>query len=68
VGDLPPGGCKASYTTAIRAIDRQNIVYWWEPQQFSGGQKIPTFLEPMAGERRLRLSWRNLPPPSARCR
>ncbi|WP_183096132.1 glycoside hydrolase family 5 protein [Nocardioides stalactiti] len=63
------GGCKASYTkelqpafekatTAIRAIDRQNIV-WWEPQQFAGGQKIPTYLEPMAGETRLGLSWHN---------
>ena len=62
-------GCKASYTkelqpayeqatTAIRAIDRKNIV-WWEPQQFAGGQRIPTFLEPMAGERRLGLSWHN---------
>ena len=63
------GGCKASYTkelqpayeqatAAIRAIDDQNIV-WWEPQQFAGGQKIPTYLEPMAGERRLGLSWHN---------
>ncbi|MEZ0578601.1 cellulase family glycosylhydrolase [Nocardioides sp. MH1] len=62
-------GCKASYTkelqpalekatTAIRGIDRQNIV-WWEPQQLAGGQKVPTYLEPMAGERRLGLSWHN---------
>ena len=62
-------GCKASYTNelqpayekataAIRAIDAENIV-WWEPQQFAGGQKIPTYLEPMAGERRLGLSWHN---------
>lgn len=63
------GGCKSSYTNelqpayekataAIRAVDRDNIV-WWEPQQFAGGQKIPTYLEPMAGERRLGLSWHN---------
>ncbi|KAA1425721.1 cellulase family glycosylhydrolase [Nocardioides antri] len=65
-------GCPASYrnelqpayeqaTAAIRAIDRRNIV-WWEPQQFSGGQKLPTFLEPMEGERRLGLSWHNYCP------
>ncbi|MDZ5623608.1 cellulase family glycosylhydrolase [Nocardioides bizhenqiangii] len=65
-------GCQASYTNelqpayeqataAIRAIDTENIV-WWEPQQFAGGQKIPTFLEPMAGERRLGLSWHNYCP------
>ncbi|PWN01499.1 endoglycoceramidase [Nocardioides silvaticus] len=62
-------GCKASYTKelqpayekatrAIRAIDGENVV-WWEPQQFSGGQKIPTYLEPMAGETGLGLSWHN---------
>ncbi|KAA1418755.1 glycoside hydrolase family 5 protein [Nocardioides humilatus] len=62
-------GCHASYTkelqpafekatTAIRALDSQNIV-WWEPQQLAAGQKAPTYLEPMAGERRLGLSWHN---------
>jgi endoglycosylceramidase len=63
------GGCKASYTrelqpafekatTAIRGIDPGNIV-WWEPQQFFGGQKIPSYFEPMAGEHQLGLSWHN---------
>jgi len=62
-------GCPASYsnelqpayeraTTAIRTVDGRNVV-WWEPQQFAGGQKIPTFLEPMPGETRLGLSWHN---------
>ncbi len=50
-------GCKPSYarelqpamekaTRAIRQIDRKNIV-WWEPQQFSGGQKLDTFFTAM---------------------
>lgn len=62
-------GCKASYvkelqpayervTAAIREVDRDNLV-WWEPQQLSAGQLIPTFLEPMAGERQLGYSWHN---------
>lgn len=63
------GGCRASYvtelqpaleraTTAIRAVDGDNIV-WWEPQQFAGGQLIPTFFTAMAGEDQLGFSWHN---------
>ena len=32
----------------IRAIDRDNIV-WWEPQQFAGGQAVDTFFTAPAG-------------------
>lgn len=66
------GGCPSSYanelqpalekaTRAIRTIDRKNVV-WWEPQQFAGGQRLDTFFEPMAGERRLGFSWHNYCP------
>ncbi|QSR25657.1 endoglycoceramidase [Nocardioides aromaticivorans] len=62
-------GCKASYTKelqpayekatrAIRQVDGDNVV-WWEPQQLAAGQKVPTFLEPMAGEDQLGYSWHN---------
>ncbi|HVK30026.1 MAG TPA: cellulase family glycosylhydrolase [Nocardioides sp.] len=62
-------GCKASYTKelqpayekatrAIREVDGDNVV-WWEPQQLAAGQKVPTFLTPMAGEDQLGYSWHN---------
>ncbi|HYG92148.1 MAG TPA: cellulase family glycosylhydrolase [Nocardioides sp.] len=62
-------GCPASYTqelqpamekatTAIRGVDPANII-WWEPQQFSGGQQVPTNFSPMPGEEQLGLSWHN---------
>ncbi len=65
-------GCPGSYrkelqpayervTRAIREVDPRNIV-WWEPQQLAGGQKVPTFLEPMAGETQLGYSWHNYCP------
>ena len=57
--DCLTAGCQASYrkelqpamekaTRAIRAIDGKNIV-WWEPQQFTGGQKLDTLLHRDAG-------------------
>ncbi len=46
---------------AIRAIDRDNIV-WWEPQQFAGGQALDTFFTSVRGERQLGLSWHNYCP------
>ena len=61
-------GCKASYTNELQpAFEKATAairtsttsIVWWEPQQFAGGQKIPTYLEPMEGERRLGLSWHN---------
>ncbi len=54
VKELQPAMEKA--TRAIRAIDSKNIV-WWEPQQFSGGQKLDTYYTAMPGERQLGLSW-----------
>jgi endoglycosylceramidase len=62
-------GCRASYrkelqpameaaTRAIRAIDGKNIV-WWEPQQFTGGQKLDSYFTAMPGEKQLGLSWHN---------
>ena len=59
-------GCPASYPSelqpameaglrTVRAIDRDNIV-WWEPQQFAGGQAVDTFFTaPPAGEQQLGL-------------
>jgi endoglycosylceramidase len=66
------GGCQSSYRQelqpalekalrAIRRIDRKNIV-WWEPQQFSGGQKLDTYFTAVPGERQLGLSWHSYCP------
>lgn len=66
------GGCPNSYrtelqpamekgTSAIRRIDRRNIV-WWEPQQFAGGQPLDTFFTAMKGEDQLGFSWHNYCP------
>jgi hypothetical protein len=69
-------GCPASYPSelqpameaglrTVRAIDRDNIV-WWEPQQFAGGQAVDTFFTapggPSSGERQLGFSWHSYCP------
>lgn len=65
-------GCPQSYVdelqpameqglAAIRAHDPDNVV-WWEPQQFSGGQKLDTFYGPVPGEDQLGFSWHNYCP------
>jgi endoglycosylceramidase len=65
-------GCPSSYrnelqpayervTRAIREVDADNLI-WWEPQQLAGGQPVPTFLEPMAGETQLGYSWHSYCP------
>ena len=43
---------------AVRQVDPKGIV-WWEPQQFSGGLRIPTFYKAVPGEANLGLSWHN---------
>lgn len=43
---------------AIREVDPDGIV-WWEPQQFSGGLRLPTFFKAVPGEDNLGLSWHN---------
>lgn len=46
---------------AIRAVDPDGLV-WWEPQQFAGGQELPTFYESVPGEQNLGFSWHSYCP------
>jgi endoglycosylceramidase len=57
--ELQPAMEKA--TRAIRKLDEHNIV-WWEPQQFAGGQAVPTAFTPMRGEHQLGFSWHSYCP------
>lgn len=57
--ELQPAMAKA--TRAIRRLDPHNIV-WWEPQQFAGGQPVPTGFTAMRGERQLGFSWHSYCP------
>lgn len=41
---------------AVREVDPDGLV-WWEPQQFSGGLRLPTFFTSVPGEQNLGLSW-----------
>jgi len=65
-------GCETSYpnelqpamTKALRQVrraDGKNIV-WWEPQQFTGGQKLDSYYTAVAGEKNLGFSWHNYCP------
>src|SRR3954447_10140054 len=65
-------GCAASYSSelqpamtrgleAVRRADTKNIV-WWEPQQFTGGQKLDSYYTAVAGEKNLGFSWHNYCP------
>src|SRR6478735_2341635 len=65
-------GCPSSYPAelqpamtrgldAVRKADGTNIV-WWEPQQFTGGQKLDSYYTPAAGEKNLGFSWHNYCP------
>ena len=46
---------------AVRKADGTNIV-WWEPQQFTGGQKLDSYYTAVAGEKNLGFSWHNYCP------
>ncbi|MFL6158910.1 MAG: cellulase family glycosylhydrolase [Marmoricola sp.] len=63
------GGCGQTYKkelqplmerglAAVRSEDPKNIV-WFEPQQFFGGLKLPTYLAAVPGEQNLGFSWHN---------
>jgi endoglycosylceramidase len=43
---------------AVRQVDPDGIV-WWEPQQFAGGLRLPTFYKAVPGEADLGYSWHN---------
>jgi hypothetical protein len=63
------GGCGQTYVkelqplmtralNAIRTVDPHNIA-WFEPQQFFGGLKVPTYFTAVPGEQNLGFSWHN---------
>src|SRR4051794_31196820 len=65
-------GCASSYSSelqpamtrgleAVRRADGKNIV-WWEPQQFTGGQKLDSYYSAVPGEQNLGFSWHNYCP------
>jgi hypothetical protein len=46
---------------AVRRADPNGIV-WWEPQQFTSGQKLDSYYTAVPGERNLGFSWHNYCP------
>ncbi len=54
--DLQPTMTRA--LNVVRQVDPKNIV-WWEPQQFFGGLKLPTYYTSVPGEQNLGFSWHN---------
>jgi endoglycosylceramidase len=65
-------GCPSTYSSelqpamtkalrAVRKADGSNLV-WWEPQQFTGGQKLDSYYTGVAGEKNLGFSWHNYCP------
>jgi hypothetical protein len=65
-------GCPSTYSQelqpamtrgldAVRQADPKDIV-WWEPQQFTGGQKLDSYYTGVAGEKNLGFSWHNYCP------
>ena len=57
--ELQPAMTKGLH--AVRKADGKNIV-WWEPQQFTGGQKLDSYYTAVPGERNLGFSWHNYCP------
>ncbi|WP_162830350.1 cellulase family glycosylhydrolase [Amycolatopsis palatopharyngis] len=71
-GDCLITGCAGTYSrelqpafeqalAAVREADPDGLV-WFEPQQFAGGQQVPTFFTPVEGEDQLGYSWHNYCP------